>query len=85
MNKDMRRRAQAARAAHLALLELKQVIEEAARTTHCAELEAVHLAVSSQTTEDFSSKLQSVLDRLGSADFEATLSKARQSLQLAMF
>jgi hypothetical protein len=84
MNNDMQRRALAAREAHMALLELKQVVEEAARTTHCVELEAVHLAVNSRRTDDISSKLRSVLERLASADFEAALSKARQSLQLAM-
>jgi hypothetical protein len=65
-------------------LELKHVVEEAARTTHCLELEAVHLAVSSERTGDISSKLRSVFDRLASADFEAALTKARQSLQMAM-
>jgi hypothetical protein len=44
MNTDMQRRALAARDAHLALLDLKRVVDEAAQTTHAAELEAVHLA-----------------------------------------
>ena len=84
MNSDMQRRALAARDAHMALLDLKRVVEEAARTTHCVELEAVHLAESSRRPEDISSKLRSVLERLVSADFEATLDKARQSLQVAI-
>jgi len=84
MNNDMQRQALAARYAHMALLDLQRVVEEAARTTHCLELEAVHMAVSSRRTEDLSSKLRSVLDRLTSADFEAALAKARQSLQMAM-
>ena len=84
MNNDMHRRALAARDAHEALLDLKRVVEEAARTTHSVELEAVHLAVSSRRTDDISSKLRSVLERLASADFEAALAKARQSLQMAM-
>ncbi len=84
MNNDMQRRALAARDAHMALLDLKRVVEEAARTTHCAELEAVHLAISSRRTDDITSKLRSVLEQLASADFESTLAKARQSLQMAM-
>ena len=84
MNNDMQKRALAARDAHMALLDLQRVVEEAARTTHCVELEAVHQAVSSRKTDDISSKLRSVLDRLVSADFEATLAKARHSLQMAM-
>jgi hypothetical protein len=85
MDSDMQRRALAARDAHEALLDLKRVVEEAARTTHCVELEAVHLAVSSRRTDDISSKLRTVLERLASADFEAALARARQSLQMAMF
>jgi len=84
MNSDMQRRALAARDAHEALLDLKRVVEEAARTTHCVELEAVHLAVSSRRTDDIFSKLRSVLEQLVSADFDAALAKARQSLQMAM-
>jgi hypothetical protein len=84
MNNDMQRRALAARDAHMALLDLKRVVEEAARTTHCVELEAVHLAFSSRRADDISSKLGSVLERLASADFETALAKARQSLQMAM-
>jgi len=84
VNNEMQRKALAARDAHMALLDLKKVVEEAARTTHCAELEAVHLAISSRKTDEISSKLRSVLERLASADFDAALAKARQSLQLAL-
>jgi hypothetical protein len=42
------------------------------------------LAVSSRRGDDLSAKFRTVLDRLASADFEASLTKARQSLQLAM-
>ena len=50
MNTEMQRRALAARDAHLALLDLKKVVDEAAQTTHAAELEAVHLAPESMAT-----------------------------------
>jgi hypothetical protein len=84
MNTDMQKRALAARDAHLALLDLKKLVDEAAQTTHTAELEAVHLAITSRPTGDISATLRAVLDRLGSTDFEAFLDRARNSLRTAM-
>jgi hypothetical protein len=84
MNTEMQKRALAARDAHLALLDLKKVVDEAAQATHAAELEAVHLAVSPRAGGDISSALREILECLGTSGFEAILSKARQSLQTAM-
>jgi hypothetical protein len=84
MNTELQKRALAAREAHLALLDLKKVIDEATQTTHAAELEAVHLAIRPNITDNISATLQAVMENLGSPNFEATLSKARQRLQLAM-
>ena len=84
MNTIMRKRALAARDVHPALLDLKKLIDEATRSIHAAELEAVHLAISSQTSGDISYSLQDVLERLGSAKIETTLRRVRESLQLAM-
>jgi hypothetical protein len=42
-----KRRALAARDAHAALRDLKRLIDDATRTTHAAELEAIGLAISS--------------------------------------
>jgi hypothetical protein len=84
MNTEMQKRALAARDAHLALLDLKKVVDEAAQSTHAVELEAVHLAISPRPGADISSPLRDVLERLGSANFEAILSRARQSLHTAM-
>jgi hypothetical protein len=53
-------------------------------TTHAAELEAVHLAIRSRPTEETSTSLRDVLELLGSPNFEATLSRVRESLQMAM-
>ena len=52
MTTDMQRRALATRDAHLALLELKKLVDEAAQTTRAAELEAVHLAISPRQVGD---------------------------------
>jgi hypothetical protein len=84
MNTEMQKRALAARDAHLALLDLKRVVDEAAQSTHAVELEAVHLAISPRPGADICSPLRDVLERLGSANFDAILSRARQSLQTAM-
>jgi hypothetical protein len=84
MNTDMQRRALAARDAHLALLDLKRLVDEAAKTTHAAELEAVHLAMSPRMHGDISSQLRSAIESLGSDDFQDSLSRARQSLQSAI-
>jgi len=84
MNVDMQKRAMAAREAHLALLDLKKVVEEAARNTHQAEMEAVHLAMVPEPTDNFAASVRPVLDRLESGDVEATLLKARQSLLAAI-
>ena len=84
MNRDMQKRALAAREAYLALLDLKKLVDEATQTTHAVELEAVHLAISSRSSAYISSSLRAVLERLGSANFEATLRRVRESLQLAM-
>lgn len=84
MNTEIQKQARAARDAHLALLDLKKLVDEIAQTTHSAELEAVHLAFSPNQTGDISTTMRAVLDRLGSPDFEASLTKARLSLQTAI-
>lgn len=83
-NTEMQKKALAARDAHLALLDLKKVIDDAARTTHDVELEAVHLAIDVRSKGDISSKMRAVLENLGSTDFEELLNRARQSLAAAM-
>jgi len=84
MNTEMQKQARAARDAHMALLDLKRLVDEAAQSTHCAELEAVHLAVSSNASGDISTTIRTVLERLGSQDFESSLNKARQSLKTVL-
>ena len=70
MNTEMQKRALAAREAHLALLDLKKVVDEAARTTHAAELEAVHRAISQEAAGDIATTLRGVMESLGSTSFE---------------
>jgi hypothetical protein len=63
MNTEMQKRALAAREAHLALLDLKKVVDEAARTTHPG---SVHLAFSSRPAGDITTTLRGVMENLRS-------------------
>lgn len=81
-NTTMQRRALAARDAHLALLDLKRLIDEATRTTHAAELEAIGQAISSHPTE-IRTTLRAVMERLQPSRVEAALSQVREKLEMA--
>jgi hypothetical protein len=79
---NLQKRALATREAHLALLDLKKVVDEATQTAHAAELEAVALAISPRQGSD--TTLRVVIDRLQSPNFEAALSQAREKLETAV-
>jgi hypothetical protein len=79
MNTEMQKKALAAREAHLALLDLKKVLDEAARKTHAAELEAVHLATCSRPTGDIRTALRVVSEILESANFDSALARVRST------
>ncbi len=81
---DMQRGALAARDAHLALLDLKRLVDEAAQKTHAAELDAVGMAISTREDRDIRTKLSTVMDHLRSPDFEAALSQVREKLEAAI-
>lgn len=84
MNSDMQKRALAARDARSALLDLKKILDEAAATTHVAEMEAVHFAICPRPEGDISATVQAALDRLESAKVDDILKRARQNLQIAI-
>ena len=84
MNRRMPKQAFAAHEAHEALLELKQLLEEAAKTTHAAELEAFHLAVGCDECDEVRLTLESIAAWLRSPDFDAKLSRAREKLEYAV-
>ncbi len=84
MTTDLQKRALATRDAHLALLELKKLVDEAAQTTHAIELEAVRSAICPRQGDDIRTRLQVVVDRLESPIFESTLMEVREKLETAL-
>jgi hypothetical protein len=83
MNEDMRTRALAAHDAHLALLELKKLVDDVTQATHAAELEAVYLTVSARQSDDIRMTLKVIMDRMASPNFETKLSQIREKLETA--
>jgi hypothetical protein len=83
MNLEMQRRALAARDAHHALLALKKLVDSAAKTTHAAELSAIHMAIHPMETGDIKTALQDVRKLLDSSNFATSLSEAREKLEAA--
>jgi len=84
MHKDTPKRAFAARDAHEALLGLKRLLDEAAIATHAAELEAFHLAVGNEGCDELRFTLERIAAQLWSPDFDAKLSRARETLETAI-
>jgi len=84
MNRGKPKQAFAAREAHEALLVLKDLVDDAAKTTHSAELESFSLAVNQEENESVRRTLQNVAERLKSPDFEAVLTEAREKLDIAV-
>lgn len=83
MNRETPKQAFAAREAHQALLELKKLFDEAAKTTHAAELESFHVAAKRGQDSDVRKTLQKVIESLSSPAFDALLVQAREKLVIA--
>ena len=84
MSREFPKQAFAAREAHEALLELKKLVDEAAKETHTAELESFSAAISRGEASGIRSMLQNVVDRLQSRNFDAVLTSVREKLQTAV-
>jgi hypothetical protein len=72
------------REAHLALLDLKKLVDSATQKTHTAELETVGQVVGSSHGEDALRTLRTVAATIGSQDFDAAVSKARMKIETAV-
>jgi hypothetical protein len=84
MNRDRPTQAFAAHDAHEALLVLKEVVDEAAKTIHAAELESFSLAIRQVENNDVRMTLQSVAALLQSPDFDVVLLEVREKLEIAI-
>jgi len=83
LNINKTKQAFVAREAYEALLELKMLVDEAAKATHTAELELFHLAVSHGQNAEVRRTLQNVVVRLTSPNFDAVLLAVRDKLETA--
>lgn len=81
---ELQKRAVATRDAHLALLDLKRLVDEAAQRTHAAELEAIGLAISRRQQSEMSTTLRVVMEHLRSDGFEAKLTQVKEKLEIAL-
>jgi hypothetical protein len=84
MDRETPKQAFAAREAHEALLELKKLIDDAAKLTHEAELESFHAAIDRRQDNSIRRALQDVTERLKSPDFDRVLFVARRKLETAV-
>ena len=84
MHRDTPKQAFATREAHEALLALKQLLDDAAIATHAAELESFHLAVGGDEYDEVRLTLERIVARLRSPDFEAKLSRVRETMETAV-
>jgi len=84
VSRKMEHAALVTREAHLALLDLKRLVDRAAQKTHAAELETVGQAVASSHGEHVLIALRTVAETIGSADFDTALSQARMKIDAAV-
>jgi hypothetical protein len=72
------------RDAHLALAELKKLVDRAAEKVRTAERETVGIAIGYSQDEDPLRTLQDAADALQSPGFEAAVSLAKEKMQSAV-
>jgi hypothetical protein len=73
-----------ARDAHLALLNLKSLVDNVAERIRAAELDSIGLAVNPRRVGDPLTTLQIAAESLRSPDFETALSIAREKTEAAV-
>ena len=81
---NMRQIALITRDAHLALLDLKRLVDSTAERIRAAELQSVGAALGSPPTDDPLRALRIAADTLRSSDFEAAVSQARAKTEYAV-
>lgn len=80
----MQRMALVARDAHLALLDLKRLVDSTVEKIRAAELQSVGAALGSPRTDDPLRTLRMAAETLRSSDFETAVSQARTKTECAV-
>ena len=84
MNLETPKQAFATREAHEALIELKKLVDEAAKITHQAELESFHAAIIRDRDSSVRRSLQDVVERMKSPEFDRAIFVVREKLEAAL-
>lgn len=80
----MQRAAMTARDAHMAMLDLKRIVDSATENVHRAELETAGLAIGRSRVNDPLKTLRLAVETLHSSEFEAALSVAKTKMEIAV-
>jgi 23S rRNA pseudoU1915 N3-methylase RlmH len=72
------------RDAHEALLDLKEMVEQAAEKIRVAERETIGAAIAKQSGEEAVRTLQDAAEKLQSPSLESAISRAREKVQTAL-
>jgi hypothetical protein len=72
------------RNAHVALLDLKELVDEAAEKIRVAERETIGAAIGKQAGEDPLRTLRDAAEKLQSPSLETAISRAREKVQTAL-
>jgi len=84
MDLATQRQAFAAREAHEAVIELKKIVDDAARLLLTAEIESFRAAVSRNENSSAHKSLQDVIERVKSPDFDRAVFAVREKLETAV-
>jgi hypothetical protein len=84
MKLETPKQAFATREAHEALVELKKLVDEAAKIAHEAELESFHAAINRGRDSTVRRSLQNVIERVKSPDFDRAIFLVREKLEAAL-
>ncbi|HMD41036.1 MAG TPA: hypothetical protein VKH15_17245 [Candidatus Acidoferrum sp.] len=84
MKRSTHKGALAAREAHSALLELREMVESAAKRVHAAEFEAARMAIGGKGEVSSETPLESAAESLRSPSFEAAVAQARDKVEVAL-
>jgi len=74
----------AAREAHEAVIELKKMVDDAAKLLLTAEIESFRAAVSRNENSSAHKSLQDVIERVKSPDFDRAVFAVREKLETAV-